>query len=367
MRILIVTDAWEPLVNGVVRTLSTTRRELERRGHQVEMLTPRGFRSIPCPTYPEIRLAITTTWALARQIDRFAPDCLHIATEGPLGWMARRIAIKRQWPFTTAYHSRFPEYVEARFGLPVRWTYALLRRFHNAARATLVPTPAIVNDLKARGFFAPRLWSRGVDLKAFRHVGEREAPTGRGPVFLYVGRIAVEKQVDAFLDLDLPGEKWVVGDGPERQRLQARYPEARWFGVQKGEALARLYRSADVMVFPSVTDTFGLVIIESMACGTPVAAFPVPGPIDVIGDFGDSGGGVLHENLREACLRALQLPREQARRRAEEFTWSTATDQMLAALQVITRASASVGFVDKKFCEVIPPPAGFLPLSSDSE
>ena len=335
MKILIVSDAWEPQVNGVVRTLKMTRRELELKGHQTELISPLGFRSIPCPTYPEISLALTTASAMERQIERFAPDCLHIATEGPLGWLARRIALRRGWPFTTAYHSRFPEYVEARFRVPVSWTYSLLRRFHNAARATLAPTPAIVGDLKARGLHGARLWSRGVDLQMFSHLGGREE-SPRRPIFLYVGRIAVEKQVDAFLRLDLPGEKWVAGEGPERRRLQLKFPEVRWLDVLDGPELARLYRSADVMVFPSITDTFGLVMVESMACGTPVAAFPVPGPIDVIGD---SGGGVMHTDLREACLQALRLPRDRVRQRAEQFTWSAATDQMLAALQVIPRSS----------------------------
>jgi glycosyltransferase involved in cell wall biosynthesis len=336
MKILIISDAWEPQVNGVVRTLKMTRRELELMGHQTGIISPQGFRSIPCPTYPEIRLALTTRGELERRIDDFAPDCLHIATEGPLGWMARRIARRRKWPFTTAYHSRFPEYVEARFGLPVAWTYALLRRFHNAACHTLAPTPAIVADLKARGFHGARLWSRGVDLTLFQASGERDAAPVR-PLFLYVGRIAVEKQVDAFLRLDLPGEKWVAGEGPARQRLQEKYPDARWLGVLSGEDLARLYRTADVMVFPSVTDTFGLVMVEAMACGTPVAAFPVPGPIDVIAD---SGGGVMHRDLREACLRALALPRAQVRQRAEQFSWTAASEQMLAALQRIPRPSA---------------------------
>jgi glycosyltransferase involved in cell wall biosynthesis len=333
VRILIVSDAWEPQVNGVVRTLKMTRRELERKGHQTELISPREFRSIPCPTYPEINLALTSAREVERHIDRFCPDCLHIATEGPLGWLARQIAMRRQWPFTTAYHSRFPEYIEARFRVPTSWTYALLKRFHNAARATLAPTPAIVADLQSRGFHGARLWSRGVDLELFDPSGDRETTDNR-PIFLYVGRIAVEKQVDAFLRLDLPGEKWVAGEGPERRRLQARHPEARWLGVLDGGELARLYRSADVMVFPSVTDTFGLVIAESMACGTPVAAFPVPGPIDVIGD---SGGGVMHADLRMACLQALKLPRDQVRRRAEQFSWSDATDQMVAALEVIPR------------------------------
>jgi glycosyltransferase involved in cell wall biosynthesis len=334
MRILIVSDAWEPQVNGVVRTLKMTRREMERKGHQTEIISPLGFRSIPCPTYPEISLALASARDVERQIDRFSPDCLHIATEGPLGWRARGIALRRKWPFTTAYHSRFPEYVEARFRIPVSWTYSLLKRFHNAARVTLAPTPAIVADLKARGFSGASLWSRGVDLTAFNAAGDRDASAKR-PIFLYVGRIAVEKQVDAFLRLDLPGEKWVAGEGPERKRLQARYPDARWLGVFDGPELARLYRSADVMVFPSITDTFGLVMVESMACGTPVAAFPVPGPIDVIGE---SAGGVMHPDLREACLQALNLPRNQVRKRAEAFSWSTATDQMLAALQPIPRS-----------------------------
>jgi hypothetical protein len=320
-----------------VRTLKMTRRELESKGHRTGVISPLEFRSMACPTYPEISLAMTSSRALARRIDDFAPDCLHIATEGPLGWMARRIAITRGWPFTTAYHSRFPEYVRVRFHVPVSWTYAILRRFHNAARATLAPTPAIVAELKAKGFPRARLWSRGVDFELFDPAGEREASYGR-PVFLYVGRIAIEKQVEAFLDLDLPGEKWVAGAGPERRRLQAHYPEARWLGILTGEDLARLYRSADVMVFPSVTDTFGLVMVESMACGTPVAAFPVPGPIDVIGD---SAGGVMHCDLREACLQALELPRDLVRKRAEHFSWSAATDQLLAALQIIPRRDAA--------------------------
>ena len=336
MKILIVTDAWEPQVNGVVRTLKMTRRELERLGHHVEVISPQGFRSIPCPTYPEISLALTGERELARRIDQFSPDCLHIATEGPLGWLARRVAQRRKWPFTTAYHSRFPEYVHARFRIPTRWTYALLRRFHNAARATLAPTPAIVNDLKVRGFHGARLWSRGVDLETFSHQGDRLERPADKPVFLYVGRIAVEKQVDAFLRLDLPGEKWVAGEGPARKRLQTLYPEARWLGVLSGASLAALYRTADVMVFPSVTDTFGLVMVESMACGTPVAAFPVTGPIDVIGR---SGGGAMHADLREACLQALAIPRKKARQRAEQFSWSAATGQILNALQVIPRTA----------------------------
>jgi hypothetical protein len=342
MKLMIVTDAWEPQVNGVVRTLKMTTRELRRMGHEVDLLAPDRFRSMPCPSYPEIELALTTRAGVARQIDAFAPDCLHIATEGPLGWLARSVALQRGWPFTTAYHSRFPEYVHARTRLPVSWFYALLRRFHNAGCGALTPTPAIVDDLRARGFENPVWWSRGVDLGLFSPEGPRLARSEQ-PVFLYVGRIAVEKQVDAFLELDLPGEKWVAGDGPARARLEARFPNraahegrgaVRWFGVLDGPALATLYRSADVMVFPSVTDTFGLVMAESMACGTPVAAFPVPGPIDVVGR---SPGGALDTDLRAACLAALALPRDAVRRHAEQYSWERATQQFVAALRPIRR------------------------------
>jgi glycosyltransferase involved in cell wall biosynthesis len=330
MKILIVTDAWDPQVNGVVRTLKMTQRELERMGHTVQIMSPQGFRSMPCPTYPEISLALTTPKQVAHHIDGIAPDCLHIATEGPLGWLARGVAMKRGWRFTTAYHSRFPEYVHARMRLPVNWSYSLLRRFHNAGHATLAPTPAIVDDLQARGFTQARLWSRGVDLQAFSPIGPK-LERGSNPVFLYVGRLAVEKQVNAFLALELPGEKWVAGEGPARAKLQAQFPHVRWFGLLQGGDLASLYRTADVKVFPSITDTFGLVMVEAMACGTPVAAFPVPGPIDVIGH--NSRGGVIDTDLRAACLAALTKNRNLVRQHAEQFNWPTATQQFEAALQ----------------------------------
>ena len=332
MKILIVTEAWNPQINGVVRTLKMTSRELGKLGHTVELLTPEGFRSIPCPTYPDIRLSITTPGAVARKIDAFGPDCLHIATEGPLGWMARAVALRRKWPFTTAYHSRFPEYIHARTRFPLAWSYPVLRAFHNAGRGTLVPTPAIVADLIERGFTQARLWSRGVDLGTFTPDGER-LERGSDPIFLYVGRLAIEKNIEAFLSLDLPGEKWVAGEGPAEARLKARFPNARWLGVLDGPGLATLYRTADVMVFPSLTDTFGLVILESLACGTPVAAYPVAGPIDVIGT---STAGAMHEDLRTACLDALKLSRTAAREHAEKFSWAEASLQFLSALQPIT-------------------------------
>jgi glycosyltransferase involved in cell wall biosynthesis len=338
MKILIVTDAWTPQINGVVRTLQMTVRELEALGHEVEMLSPDLFRSIACPGYAEIRLALVSRRTIEQRMLACAPAALHLATEGPLGLHARSIALAHGWPFSTAYHTRFPEYLRARLPIPLSVSYAFLRRFHDAGTATLAATPAIVDDLRAHGFAAPRVWTRGVDTTLFNPDGPRE-PRGDAPVFLHVGRIAVEKQVDEFLKLDLPGEKWVVGDGPERARLQAAYPQARWFGALQGEALARVFRSADVKVFTSITDTFGLVLIEAMASGTPVAAFPVAGPIDVVGT---SASGVLDPDLRHACLKALALPREGARAHAMTFSWAAATRQFVDALPLIRRPVASV-------------------------
>lgn len=334
MKILIVTDAWTPQINGVVRTLQMTVRELEALGHAVEMISTDMFRSLPWPGYAEIRLALVSRREIRRRMLAIAPDALHIATEGPLGLHARAVALEQGWPFTTAYHTRFPEYLRARLPLPLSVTYAFLRRFHDAGVATLAATPAIVDDLRAHGFAAPRTWSRGVDTALFRPDGPRE-PRGDAPVFLHVGRIAVEKQVEKFLELELPGEKWVVGDGPERARLQAAFPHARWFGTLQGEDLARVYRSVDVKVFTSVTDTFGLVLVEAMASGTPVAAYPVAGPIDVVGS---SAGGVLDIDLKRACLAALALPRSDVRAHALGFSWAAATRQFLDALPSIANA-----------------------------
>ena len=337
MKILIVTDAWTPQINGVVRTIQMTVRELVAMGHEVEILSPDLFRSIACPGYAEIRLALVSRRAIRRRMREIAPDALHLATEGPLGLHARSIALEHGWPFTTAYHTRFPEYLRARLPIPLSVSYAFLRRFHDSGSATLAATPAIVDDLRAHGFAVPRVWSRGVDTALFNPDGPRE-PRGAAPVFLHVGRIAVEKQVEKFLELDLPGEKWVVGDGPERARLQAAYPQARWFGALQGQALARVFRSADVKVFTSVTDTFGLVLVEAMASGTPVAAFPVAGPIDVVGT---SAGGVLDADLRRACLAALALPRAGARAHAMTFSWAAATRQFVDALPLIEHAPAT--------------------------
>ncbi|WP_199052642.1 glycosyltransferase family 1 protein [Aquitalea sp. ASV15] len=324
MRILIVTDAWKPQVNGVVRTLTETSRELTQFGHQVDMITPLEFKTLPCPTYPDIRLSILPYRQVARRIAELAPHAIHIATEGPLGLAARRYCLRHKLAFTTAYHTRFPEYIAARTRLPLSISYAWMRHFHNAGAATMVPTQSIADDLRARGFTKVVLWSRGVDTNLFTP-GERDRlDESTAPRFVYIGRVAVEKNIEAFLKLDLPGSKWVVGDGPLMARLQREYPEVHFAGVFPQNELARFYRAADVFVFPSLTDTFGLVLLEAMACGTPVAAYPVAGPLDVVGN---SGAGVLADDLRQACLDAMNIDRSHVRRVAEGFSWAAAARQ----------------------------------------
>ena len=333
MKVMIVTDAWWPQVNGVVNTIVATQHELENMGHSVEILSPLEFRTLPCPTYPDIRLSILPGKAVAKRIRDYAPDALHLATEGPLGIAARRFAIRHGLPYNTAYHTRFPEYVKARIGFPLAWTYRFLRWFHGPAHAVMAPTPKVKSDLEAYGFSNVVLWTRGVDLEVFRLQRCRRLESAP-PIFLYVGRVAVEKNIEAFLDLDLPGSKWVVGDGPALAGLRAKYPQVNYLGVLDQTALAEVYASADVFVFPSKTDTFGLVLLEAMACGLPVAAYPVTGPIDVLGDVPSNlSGGVMHENLREACLAALHIERATARAHAERFSWHAATEQFVKHLR----------------------------------
>jgi glycosyltransferase involved in cell wall biosynthesis len=324
MRILIVTDAWRPQVNGVVRTLTETMRELRGFGHEVEMIAPEAFRTLPCPTYPDIRLSLFPYHKVARMIEQARPEAIHIATEGPLGMAARRWCLRHGKKFTTAYHTRFPEYIHARTRLPLSVSYAWMRRFHNASSAVMAPTQSIVDALTAHGFENVVLWSRGVDTALFSPNERDRLDNSAPPRFVYIGRVAVEKNIEAFLKLDLPGSKWVVGDGPLLQRLKKTYPDVYFAGVFPQPELARFYRAADVFVFPSLTDTFGLVLLEAMACGTPVAAFPVAGPLDVVGD---SGAGVLDQDLRAACLKALALDRAHVRRIAENFSWQAAARQ----------------------------------------
>jgi glycosyltransferase involved in cell wall biosynthesis len=330
MRIVIVSDAWYPQVNGVVRTLDTLRQGLEQRGHEVRLITPERFRSVPCPSYPEIRLALATPRRIGRLIEDFRPCAIHIATEGPLGLAGRRHCVRHHRPFTTAYHTRFPEYIHARWRVPLSVTYRLLRWFHAPASAVMVATQSVEDELKRRGFGNIRRWTRGVNTDLF-HPRDKDFLTAPRPISLYVGRVAVEKNVEAFLGLDMPGTKVVVGDGPALDRLKRRYTDVRFVGVMTGEDLARYYAAADVFVFPSKTDTFGLVLLEALASGVPVAAYPVPGPLDVIGQ---SGAGVLDGDLGCAVRRALAIPAEVCRRRALAFSWDASVRQFLDSLHV---------------------------------
>jgi len=293
------------------------------------MVTPDRFRTLPCPTYPEIRLVVWGRRAAGRMIEEFRPDAVHIATEGPLGHAVRAWCLGRRVLFTTAYHTRFPEYVEARFAVPRTLTYALLRRFHRPSAAVMVSTPSIEADLSKRGFTRLRRWSRGVDLDLFRPRDDHGFDLPR-PILLYVGRVAVEKNVEAFLDLDVAGTKLVVGDGPMLDALRRRYPHVHFAGARKGEDLARHYAAADAFVFPSRTDTFGLVMLEALASGVPVAAFPVPGPIDILDG---AEVGVLDENLARAVAAALAIPREACRAYAARFSWRDSTEQFLGNLR----------------------------------
>ncbi len=333
MRILVVSDAWHPQVNGVVRTLSMVAAELTALGHEVEVIGPDRFRTVALPTYRSIRVALLPGRRLAPMIEAFRPDSVHIATEGPLGLAARRWAVRRGMAFTTSFHTRFPEYLHARLRAPTGLSYAWLRRFHNAGSATMVATASLRGELVQRGFRNVRPWTRGVDLARFH---PQPAPAGDmpRPLFLYVGRLAVEKNLEAFLSLDLPGTKVVVGDGPQRDALARAYPDARFLGERHGAALARIYANADVFVFPSRTDTFGLVLLESLASGTPVAAHPVTGPADIL-EGAAPGVGALDHDLRAAALRALSGDRAACRRHAERFSWRACAEVFLANLVLL--------------------------------
>lgn len=323
-KILIVTDAWHPQVNGVVRSLGQVGRELRRQGFAVSYLTPEPFRTVPLPTYPEIRLSLASLAAVAARIEAEAPDSIHIATEGPLGLLARRVCVSRALAFSTSFHTRFPECIALRLPVPHDWSYAYLRWFHSSAAVTMVPTPGSMADLKRYRFANLALWSRGVDGELFAPGPKTWFKDLPGPHLLCVGRVAVEKNLEAFLKLEVAGTKIVVGDGPQREALQRAYPRAVFLGTRVGAELTEIYRSADVFVFPSRTDTFGNVMIEALASGVPVAAYPEMGPLDVLTD---PRAGAVDADLGKAVGRALRLSREAARNHALQFTWDRSARQ----------------------------------------
>jgi glycosyltransferase involved in cell wall biosynthesis len=326
MRLLIATDAWYPQINGVVRSIERMIDHAVHVGAEIALITPEDFRSIPLPSYPEIRLALCRPAQVARELLRLQPTHIHLPTEGPIGHVTRRLCVRHSLPFTTCYHTRLPEYVRTRLPIPVGLTYSLMRRFHNAGQGTMVATDSLAEELTARGFTNLRRWSRGVDTSVF--TPDRRDDLGLpGPVFLYVGRLAVEKSVADFLALELPGTKVVVGDGPARAQLEAAFPEAHFLGTRTGLDLARIYASSDVFVFPSRTDTFGMVLLEALASGLPIAAYPTAGPLDVVGN---SGTGVLDADLRRAALGALAVPRDRCRAHALGFSWEASARAFFA-------------------------------------
>ncbi len=330
MRIAIATDAWMPQVNGVVRTLQSVRAELERQGHEVLVVSPDLFYSMPCPTYPEIRLAFARTAAVGKMLADFRPHAIHLATEGPVCLAARRWCLAQRFPFTSAYHTQFPDYVSARIGIDPEWIWRYITWFHWPAQAVLASTPSIAATLRAHGLERIRHWGRGVDLAIFGPdvVPDPAIKKLTGPIQLYVGRVAIEKNIEAFLQSDHPGTKVIVGDGPARAMLEAKYPDVRFLGPKFGADLAAAYAAADVFVFPSKTDTFGLVMIEALASGLPVAAYPVIGPVDVL----NPAVGVMHEDLSMAITAALKLNRKACADYGRGFTWEASARQFLEAL-----------------------------------
>jgi glycosyltransferase involved in cell wall biosynthesis len=337
MRILLATDAWEPQVNGVVRTLTRVVAELRQMDEQVEVISPDQFTTVPLPTYPEIRLAVGAYEKVQERFKAFEPEAIHIATEGPIGLAARRICLEWKLPFTTSYHTRFPEYLSARLPVPLAAGYAYMRWFHRPSGRLMVATPTMREELEEHGFKNISLWSKGLDTVMFRprKPGEPDIFSDlTRPLWLNVGRVAVEKNIEAFVKLDLPGTKVVVGDGPQREELTARYPDVKFVGAKFNEALAAHYACADVFVFPSLTDTFGLVILEAWGAGTPVAAFSAPGPVDIIPG---TGAGVIApgrtEGLGEACLEALKIDRTHVRKVAEGYSWRSCAEEFLRLLQ----------------------------------
>ena len=346
MRIALATDAWYPQVNGVVRTLGATVTELDRRGYEVELITPERFLTMPMPGYSTIRLALAPRFSVRRMLDDYHPDIVHIATEGPIGWSARGWCITRGVPFTSAFHTRFPDYASVRTGISAERFWPLMRRFHAPSKAVMVATQSLATELHGRGIQQTSLWSRGIDHWLFNPVGDVHPALASlpRPILLNVGRVSSEKNLEAFLAAEVSGSKVVIGDGPDIESLRLRYPQAHFLDTMSGEELASAYRSADCFVFPSRTDTFGLVIIEALACGLPIAAYPVAGPLDILGREGRGTDGAfpatvgaLDDDLNAAICKALMQDRQAASVFASRFSWEFATDQFIAAIEAVAK------------------------------
>lgn len=333
MKIAIITDAWLPQTNGVVTTLRRTKEHLEKMGHDVLYITPQEFKTIPLPTYPDIRISLFPRRKVFNTLDTFEPDAIHIATEGPLGSAARRYCLKRKLKFTTAYHTQFPYYVRLRAPIPITLSYAVLRKFHSRSERIMVPTESQRQELVKWGFKNVVIWSRGVDIELFKP-RDKSFIQDKRPISMFTGRVAVEKNIDAFLSLNIPGTKYVVGDGPDKLALSTKYPDVKFVGFKFGEELASHMAAADVFVFPSRTDTFGIVMLDAMACGVPVAAYPVTGPIDVVNN---GVTGILDKDLENAITEALKLSPQDARAYAEKNSWMAATEQFFSHLEIIQR------------------------------
>ncbi|HML06972.1 MAG TPA: glycosyltransferase family 1 protein [Xanthobacteraceae bacterium] len=350
MKVLVATDAWHPQVNGVVRTLGSLERAAGKLGAAIDFLSPEGFPSFQLPTYPGLRLAVPSRRRIAARIEQARPDAIHIATEGPIGFAARAYCRRRGRPFTTSYTTRFPEYISVRSPIPQAWIYAVLRRFHAAATVTMVSTPSLMSELKERGFNNLGMWTRGVDIDLFRPGRAVELGFPR-PIFMSVGRVAVEKNLEAFLSLDLPGTKVVIGGGPHEAILKRRFPDAKFLGPLENGILAAHLAAADVFVFPSRTDTFGIVQLEALASGVPIAAFPVTGPKDVVGN---NPIGVLHEDLGRACMEALKISRHACRKFALDCSWENSARQFLGHVRKVTAGHGSEAELAMTITETAP-------------
>ena len=352
MKVMVATDAWRPQVNGVVRTLGSLARAAAKLGVEIDFLSPDGFLTLPVPTYPGLRLAVPRRKRIAERIEAAKPDAIHVATEGPIGHAVRAYCIRNGRPFTSSYTTRFPEYISARSPIPQQWIYNLLRRFHAAATVTMVATPSLMAELGERGFANLGMWTRGVDVDLFRPDRAIDLDFPR-PIFMTVGRVAVEKNLPAFLSLDLPGSKVVIGAGPQAGELKRRYPGAKFLGQLDNGILAAHLAAADVFVFPSLTDTFGIVQLEALASGVPIAAFPVTGPKDVIGN---NPIGVLHEDLRVACMQALWISREACREFALRYSWENSARQFIGHARKVAVGAAGEAELAASIAETVTDP-----------